>query len=118
MAFFESKEERQRRLEEEAQEEAFQEEQRRLQQEAEENSEWEAEKNEYLESIQNEIDDGDNIICIQQTDPDIKQAAMNYLFKKGYVCVQNDVVANKWDVYHVVTFAKADMVDKFFFDKR
>lgn len=117
MALFESKEARQRRLEEEAQEEAFQEEQRRLQQEAEENSEWEAEKNDYLEDVQEEINNGDKIICIQVTDANMKQAVMNYLLERNYVCVQNDVAANKWDVYHVATFIKAEYIDKFFFDK-
>lgn len=44
------------------------------------------------------------IVCVETYSGDLKQLALNHMFKKGWRCVQNDVSCTRSTVHHVLTF--------------
>lgn len=78
-----------------------------------EHPEFDISKENCISELEKSIKNGDVVICLQKSNPQVMQIAMNYLLKSDFVCVQNDVVANKWGVYHTATFVKSDYVQKF-----
>jgi len=54
-----------------------------------------------------------SIICIKTYDMDEKVAALNHMFKKGWVCVQNDIASKERGVCYALTFATKDAAASF-----
>ena len=54
-----------------------------------------------------------SIVCIRIWDNDVKEAALNHMIKKGWICVQNDVCCDGHYVYYLLTFANKDAAASF-----
>lgn len=113
MGFFKSREEKEEaRLAQERQlalEEQQEEEERKM----EEDRERQEELDECIQEIDIDVRQNNPVICYCTDNTLFKEAAMNYLFKKGYVCVQNDVTSTQYTVHCVLTFVKKEFADSF-----
>lgn len=124
MRLFESKEDRRMREAEEArerrlQEERDREEERLCEKEKErQESEKEArEKAEWLAELEDELVGEDTDIITIHLQDDFyawrKQIALNFMFKHGYICVQNDFCRGRYALHHDLTFVKKEHADFF-----
>jgi len=50
------------------------------------------------------------IVCVETYSEDLKQLALNHMFKKGWRCVQNDVSCTQATVHYVLTFTSYEGV--------
>ena len=78
-----------------------------------EDLEWRKEQEEYIEEIEVDVRRNNTVICYCTDDIDFKQAAMNYLLQKGYVCVQNAVANTSYPPDFILTFVKKEFADSF-----
>jgi len=63
-----------------------------------------------------ELDDlckENSIICIKTYDAVEKKRALNHMFQKGWICVQNDVCATDTCVHYILTFATKEAAESF-----
>lgn len=54
-----------------------------------------------------------SIICIRVCDNEAKEAVLNHMIKKGWVCVQNSVCCTEFLVNYILTFTTKDAAASF-----
>lgn len=109
MGIFESKEEKDARIknEQEAQRIRFQE--RRAEDEKKRQQEKQQRIDSFMKDLEGQLEN--KIITLVfggYEGNEMKQAAMNYLLDKDYVCVQNDISSTQYSVHFVLTFVRTE----------
>ena len=67
---------------------------------------------EFLKSLDNKAE-LNSIVCIRVWNNEVKEASLNHMIKKGWICVQNDACCDGHCVYYILTFANKDAAASF-----
>ena len=52
-----------------------------------------------------------SIACVETCDGSLKQRALNYMYERKWLCIQNEVRCTNSTVWHVLTFINKESLD-------
>ena len=81
-----------------------------LQEQLEREKEWAKKKEEFLKSLE-EDSLCNSVVCVCTRRTELKQLALNYMVKKGWICVQNAIEDRTG--YYELTFTKREFAESF-----
>lgn len=118
MGFFKSEKEKEVNRYQDERDRDYEQRRKEAEQARREDEENRKEREEYISELEEELTDEDNttIITIHLCNDEYawrKQIVLNFMFKHGYICVQNDVCCSRYTLHHDLTFVKKENADFF-----